>query len=296
MILYLSGLNSLKVINLLHSSDFSSPSLLGDSVALEVPGLVHHEFEVVVSVDGDGDVVVVLEPFVHGDGSVSRIWVSHTVVLLEGVEEVLEHFVFGFLSGLDVWVHFGVVSLSDIINVQLATAVLIHNLEGLLGDGSSLWVHFSSNGSQELVVVNVSAGVSVEDLEELCSLGITKSNSEIVNGFNEFLLIERHRVIIIGNLELSLKTSNTSSTSPGKSISELLQKLFIRKIHGWIVSNVGTSMSLSSFSLRLTSDWVSLSNRWLCVLVGPSLRVSSVGFVQFPGVVHHQSEILVVIN
>ena len=33
------------------SSDLAAPSLLGDSVALQVPCLVHHELEVVVTID-----------------------------------------------------------------------------------------------------------------------------------------------------------------------------------------------------------------------------------------------------
>jgi len=46
-------------------SDLGTPALLGHFVTLEVPGVVHHELEVVVSVDGHGHVVVILKPFVN---------------------------------------------------------------------------------------------------------------------------------------------------------------------------------------------------------------------------------------
>lgn len=92
-----------------------------------------------------------------------------------------------------------------------------------------------------------------------------------MDGFNKFLLVERHGVIIISNLELSLETSNTSTSSLGKGVSELLQKLFVRKVHWRIISNIGSCMSLSSFCLRLSCDWISVSSfvsdRWLSILV-----------------------------
>jgi len=56
------------------SSDFCTPALLGDSIALEVPGVVHHELEVIVSVDAHGNVVVVLDPFVLGNTTIAGIF------------------------------------------------------------------------------------------------------------------------------------------------------------------------------------------------------------------------------
>ena len=55
------------------SSDFAAPALLGDLVTLQVPGIVHHELEVVVSVNAHGDVVVVLDPLIDGDSAVTGV-------------------------------------------------------------------------------------------------------------------------------------------------------------------------------------------------------------------------------
>jgi len=46
----------------------------------------------------------------------------------------------------------GVVSLSDIIDIDLTRAISVHDFVGLLADGNSGGVHLSSDGSEELVV------------------------------------------------------------------------------------------------------------------------------------------------
>ena len=50
VLLFLAGLVVFRAA-MRSSSDLAAPTLLGDSVALQVPCLVHHELEVVVTVD-----------------------------------------------------------------------------------------------------------------------------------------------------------------------------------------------------------------------------------------------------
>ena len=79
-------------------SDLTAPALFGDTVTFEIPCIVHHEFEVVVSVDAHGNVVVVLDPLCLGDVSVTNVLNVVGVVLLEGVQELKEDLILGLLS------------------------------------------------------------------------------------------------------------------------------------------------------------------------------------------------------
>lgn len=71
------------------SSVGASPALLGDSVSLEVPGVVHHEFKVVIALNAAGNVVVVFLPLGFSYTSITAtlalILISSSVVDLEGV-------------------------------------------------------------------------------------------------------------------------------------------------------------------------------------------------------------------
>lgn len=135
-------------------SDFSGPALRGDSIALEVPGLVHHEFEVVVAVDAHGHVIVVLSPLLNRDLAVLGVLHSVRVVLLESVEELVQDFVLCLLTRDNIWVLLGVVSLANVVDVDGAGSVLVHDLKGLYGEALSELVHLATHATEELLVVN----------------------------------------------------------------------------------------------------------------------------------------------
>lgn len=99
-------------------SDLATPSLCGDSVVLEIPSVVHHQLEVVVTVDAHRDVVVVLNPFALGDLAVAGVLRAFTVVLLKGVDELVEDLVLSLLACFNIWVHLGVVALANVINIE----------------------------------------------------------------------------------------------------------------------------------------------------------------------------------
>ena len=79
-------------------SEFSTPSLLGNSGVVKVPGRVHHELEVLVVITAHGDIVVVLNPFILVNSSVSGSFVGKTVVHLEGVQEFEKDIILLLLS------------------------------------------------------------------------------------------------------------------------------------------------------------------------------------------------------
>lgn len=135
-------------------SDFSSPALLGDSVAFEVPGLVHHEFEVVIAVDAHGHVVVVLEPLVHADFAIPLVLHLIGVVQLKGVQEFVQDLIFSLFARLYIWVLLGIVALADIVDGNGSTVVKVHDLKGTHSKTFAELVHLSPHASKELFVVN----------------------------------------------------------------------------------------------------------------------------------------------
>jgi len=166
---------------MLSVSDFTTPSFLGNSITLKVPGAVHHGLEVLVFVNGHGDVVVVLDPFWHGDKSISGITLSSniTVVIFKSVKELSKDLIFSFLSGFDVWMLLGVVGLSDVVNVKLSTLVGIHDVVSFLSESNSLCVHLTSDSSEELIIRDLTTAISVENLESLKNLLIVETDSEV---------------------------------------------------------------------------------------------------------------------
>ena len=269
-----------------------APSLLGDSVALEIPGVVHHKLEVVISVDGHGHVGVVLEPLVHRDLSISGVGVSSHVaeVVLEGIKELSKNFFFGLLARLNVWVLLGVVRLSDVVDIDLAGSIRVHLGVSLSADSNSGLVHVTSDGSEELLIGDLSASVSVEDSESSENLLIGKTDSEVVHGLLELLLIEGSRVVVIGNLEFLADAHETSGSSGGELGSYVLHDLGLGGV-SWD-TNLG-SLLLWSWSVEnvivLLGSWLSISPA-----LG-SLTLSGL-LGKLPGVGDHGHEVHVIFD
>ena len=91
--------------------------------SLQFPSTLHHEFEVVVSVNGAADAFVVVTEFFECDDSISNLAVplSH---------EFLEDFVGGLSSLFDIWVLAGIVDLSNIVELNLSILVEVQLIVG----------------------------------------------------------------------------------------------------------------------------------------------------------------------
>ena len=218
------------------SSDLCAPCFLGDSVVLQVPCVVHHQLEVVVAVDAHRHVVVVLDPLARGDGTVLGVLRVVRVVLLEGVDELVEDLVLRLLSRLDIWVHLGVVSLTDVVDLKLAAIVNVHDLERLHAHALAEVVHGAADTSQELVVVDGAGAVAIEDLEELGALGGLQTDTEIVDGLLEFLHAEVTRAIVVRNLKGTTEAHDATIASLGELLTEAVHELGLCHVHG---GNVG---------------------------------------------------------
>lgn len=104
------------------ASVLASPALLGNFLTVKVPGIVHHEVKVCIVIDGHRHIVVVLAPLFWSNFTISgvRMALHITEVVLECVEEFTQDLVLRFLAGFNVWVLLGIVSLSNIVDVELA--------------------------------------------------------------------------------------------------------------------------------------------------------------------------------
>ena len=107
--------------------------LLGDAGVLflgHLPGGLHHAHEVLVRWRAHRQVSVVVVPLLAGDDAV--VVPARSV---EVIEEVLEDLVARLASLEELGVHRHVVDAGDVADGQLARAIAVHHLEGLVDHG-----------------------------------------------------------------------------------------------------------------------------------------------------------------
>jgi len=153
------------------------------------------------------------------------IVISHSMGGLECFKELLEDLVFGSLSRENIRVLSGIVDSSDIIEVDPTISVLIKLLEGFSNKLLSGVVHWSSNGSNEFIKFNKTTSVEIEVSKEFLDFSFSESEHVVSHGFGELILVEGSGVVVIHDLELSLKTDETSGTSGLKLCLQCLGKL-----------------------------------------------------------------------
>ena len=289
-------------------SDLAAPSLLGHSVALEVPGVVHHKLEVVVTVDAHGDVVVVLDPFALGDRSVASILLVLRVVLLESVDELVQDLVLSLLAGLHIGVHLGVVALTDVIDLKDTTSVLVHDLESFHGKALAEVVHGATDTTKELVVVDGTAAITIEHLEELSALLRAETNTEVVDSFLELLHSEVAATVIIRNLKRTAETHDTAVATLGELLTETVHQLGLCHVHGRsIISSTArsathahgsssTATSTTAGGARATTSTGGTTTAAFLFALPALLLVDVHGAIKVPGVVDHQVEVLVIVD
>ena len=122
-------------------------ALVGWGVTVQVPGVVDHEREVVIIVDGGRDVVVVLDPFVLAD-----MVVVVASKGFKGVQEFLQDFFFGLLAQNDLGVFLRVEFAFDVADVQSLVLVDVELVVGLFDEGLASVVHGAADDANELVV------------------------------------------------------------------------------------------------------------------------------------------------
>jgi uncharacterized membrane protein YbjE (DUF340 family) len=134
-------------------------------------------------------------------------------VSFKSVQEFKKNIIFRLLSSFHIWVHLGIISLFNIVQIQDATLILVHDCESFLTEVNSELVHFSSNSSQKFIIVDTSTSISIKDLEESLAVCISNTSSKISDCFLELLKIKIFRIVIISYFELFSKSNKTSCTS-----------------------------------------------------------------------------------
>ena len=152
--------------------------------------------------------------------------VAHVVCSFEGFQELLEDLLLSFLSSLDIWMSVSCVNSADIIDVNEATTVFVHDSESLGNNSLTVLVHWSTNSSEELVILDKTTSVIVHVSEKSLDLTLGESEHIVGHGLRKFKFIERHRMIIIHNPELLCKSNDSTGSTGGKLGSQFRKEVF----------------------------------------------------------------------
>ena len=223
-------------------------------------------------------------------------------MILEGVEELSENLVLGLLAGLHIGMLLGVVSLTDIVDVELARSIDVHLLEGLGDDVLTECVHLTADGTEELVVGDGTRAISIEQVVDLSALSLGHADTEVVHGLDELRLIKGAGPVVVSNLELSTDRGDTAGTSLSKSASEVVNELLLSGVFrheslllglsggGGCTEDVSGGRSLRSSSGKVSALAVSLGSPTL----GAHALTGLSG--ELPGVLNHELEVVVIVD
>ena len=141
--------------------------------------VANHKLEVIVAVDASRYVLVV----------VLKLFNSHDVITLVSLpkrHEFAKDFVSGLVSRLEVRVEADIVSNTNIIDGDLATAILVEHAVGLMHHVSSAIVKIAADGAQKLIEGNLTVFVGIEMLHNLSHLDLTQLQAVVAHGVLEF--------------------------------------------------------------------------------------------------------------
>lgn len=196
-------------------------SLLGDSRSIEVPDFVHHELEVIITVDAHGNLVVVHDPLLGGDHA--RGLRTFRSVVVKSVEEVEKDLVLGLFTFHNLGMELGVVGVSDVMDINHSVSILVHNGEGSHGEVLTVFVHFSDDGVEVLIVTNRAILILIYGLEEGVGITLVEVDLKISNDIDEFLPVEMARPVLVSNSEGAADVVNATSTSGSESCSHMFE-------------------------------------------------------------------------
>jgi hypothetical protein len=165
---------------------------LAVGLVVQVPGVGHHERKVIVIIDGSRHVVVVLFKFLLGHNVVRGLIVAHVVCSFESFKELKQDLLFCLLAADDIGVSLGRVDASDVVDVNVAIAVLIKFGESLSDVDLAGIVHWATNDTQELVVLNKATSVQIESFEKDGDLSITEAKHVVLHRLRELVLVQGH--------------------------------------------------------------------------------------------------------
>ena len=144
---------------------------------------------------------------------------------LESLQELREHLLFSLLASHHIGVLVGLVDTSDVVDVDHATAIRVHLVEGSHDDSLAGSVHGATDGAQELIVLNQTTSVEVKVVEQGLDLTLRETEHVVLHGLVELELVKRQRVVVVHDAELLGKTDNAAGTTSLQLVTEALEQV-----------------------------------------------------------------------
>lgn len=230
--------------NLLRGTSVRHGSRVGRAV--KAPRVRDHEIKVRVAVNVDADVVVVFSELIERDHAVvSSALVEDSVVLLEGIHEIVENFLFRLLTTAHIRMHGTRVVSRELLHVDDTVTARIKLGEGTLHKALTELVHVADDDADELVEADLASAVIVDRLEQVLHVLHVDIHVEVVDHLFKFGHVEGSRAVVVGNLELSLETNDAVATTLLEGLSEALDK------HTLELGRSGSALHLESSLVRL---------------------------------------------
>lgn len=146
--------------------------------ASNVPRVANHELEVVIGVDACAHVFVVVLKLLNRHDSITLVRLPHG-------HEVGEDLVSGLASTLEIWVEADIVCDSDVVDGDLAGAVLVEDAIGLVNHIEAALIKLATNGAQKLIKGQLSILVRIKVLNDLSYLDLREVQSIVTHGILE---------------------------------------------------------------------------------------------------------------
>lgn len=181
------------------------------------------------------------------------IWcvrVAHGVSSLKSLEELVENLLLSLLARHDVWVLAGTVDAADVVDVEHAGAVFVHNTESLKDNLLAGRVHGSTDVGKEFVVIDEAGSVVVHMGEERLQLTLREAEHVVRHSLCEFKLVKGHGVVVVHNTELLAETDDASSTTRLQLGSQSLEKVITSSLAS--TGGGATNFSLENLAGELT--------------------------------------------
>ena len=133
-----------------------------------------------------------------------------------------------------------IIELFYITGLEGAALVNIQLLKGFFDNLFSEWMHRTFDRDEELVNIKRTITILIESVEQVSALLLAELESEIAESLPELLDLESARVVVVKNLEHSLKSYDASGSSGSELGSELLNE-FIISVFNSAITTVSVS-------------------------------------------------------
>lgn len=213
-----SNLDVLGTVGIDH--EMASDAGVGASTltSFDVPGVTHHEFEVVVLIDRRAHIGVIVAELFKG-----HLVVSGLAVPL--AHELSQDFILALFAGLELRVEGHIVGLGEIIETDHSRVVLVELGEGHLHETDSPCVHLSADTTEELIEGYTAIVVFVEVLKDPLELRWAQFVAIFTETPHEFIPVKFLVTVIIHAAEDVAESTDTVSTACLKHVTDLSEDL-----------------------------------------------------------------------